>query len=401
MNALMRMMMMSGSIAPANPVAAPGAIQGQWVWPNIIETTDNIYAGSAGEDGEFYVSRIIKSTNVSTVATLGTNESDDHNVPAVIELNSGKILTAYSRHGLVSELYVKRSASVDAADFGAVVTVTTSAEATYSQLLRVPGAVRVWLLYRIATSAGQMAIRYSDDEGDTWSAEQILISLPYMIAAQVTSPNVYCYAYEHPISGSDHDIYHFRINLTTGDVTDSVGTVYGNVSSATGLPITKAECHKAVDVTGSVSTRLYDAPRSGSPALIASEFTDEVVSTYYRYTYDTTTGLFIRQAVCSSGPVFYEGTSNYFGGACFDTASQNTIYAARNLGPDVGVGNWVLEKYVTTDSGATWQKTQTVRRSTNIICRPQVRAGRVWWSEVPYYPLFTAFASNVNFVVAA
>lgn len=370
-------------------------MQGHWVWPNITDTGSYLYSGAAGQGGQFYVSRIVKSSDATNTTTLGTREIDDHNVPAIIKMPNSKMLAVYSRHGVASVQYLRISASNDSDDWGSETTLATTGFATYAQLAIVGS--RIWLAYRVADGgSGHWVTRYSDDNAATWSAEVNITSIPYLIMRLVGS--VWrCHMYEHPITGTDHDIYTFQINLSTGAVSDDNGNTLGNVLTDTGLPVTQAECHKVADVTGSTTTRLYDVAYDGT-ACLASEFVDSSAGTYYRYTYSTGTGLYTKSAICTSGPAFYIGTSNYFGSVCFDEASNNTVYAARNLGPSVGLGNWVLEKYTTSDGGASWQKVATIRRSTDIICRPQHKGGRLWWSEITDYPAFTAFRGNLRYV---
>lgn len=383
--------------------AIGNAIQGQWVAPNITATTDWIYVGTAGLAGQYYITRMSRSTLVGTTTTLSTDESDDHNVPAIIETNTGKIMVAYATHSLDEFVRSRLSATVDLDDWGSVRTLTTSDTATYMQVHRLAGVDRIWMLYRIgSSSAGDWVMRYSDDEGATWSTERILAQNTYIIS--VMDPDgvhIRCFAYEHPLVGSNHDIYYFRVNLSTGDVIDSEGTVYGNVVTDTGLPITEAEQHKAVDVTAPTTTRMYELGRVGVPQVLASEFTDENAGTYYRYVYDTDTGLFTRQAITTSGPAFFASTSDYFGGACFDSADTDIVYCSRNVGGAVGVGSWQLVRMVTADGGDSWTEDEILRTSTRIIARPQVRYGQLWWSEIPTYNDYTSFASSVHFTTLA
>jgi len=380
-----------GDTAPILPIA--GAIQGQWVVPNIIQTSGAIYVGYAGTGGQFGVARIPSSLAVSTT-TLATREVDDHNVPAVIQTNSGKMLAVYNRHSLVTSVYNRLSASSDATDWGSERTATASTTATYLHLHRLTGVDRIWILYRVGNSSvGDWVIRYSDDEGATFSTERLLAPNTYLTS--VPDPdgvNIRCFAYDHPVNGTDHDIYYFRVNLSTGDVTNSVGTVLGNVVDDTGLPITKGEEHKAVDVTDPVNTRMYELAKVGVPAMVGSEFTEELSGTYYRYTYATSTTPFTRSAIATSGPAFITATY-YYGGACFDESSQDIVYVARNLSAALGVGSWELVKMQLLNG--VWERAEIIRTSRNIIARPQVKYGRLWWSEISRYVDYTDFTAAV------
>jgi hypothetical protein len=380
--------------------AIGNAIQGQWVAPNIIATANWLYVGTAGLGGQYYITRMSRTTLVGVTTTLATDESDDHNVPALVATNTGLIMPAFATHSL--DLYVRSrlSATADLDNWGSVRTLVTSNTATYMQVHRLAATARIWMMYRIgSSSAGDWVMRYSDDDGVTWSTERILAQNTYVFS--VIDPDgvhIRCFAYAHPLVGANHDIYYFRVNLSTGDVIDSEGTVFGNVLTDTGLPITEAEEHKAVDVTAPTTTRMYELGRVGVPQILASEFADENAGTYYRYVYNTATGLFTRQAIASSGPAFFAGTSDYFGGACFDEADTDIVYCARNLGGSVGPGSWQLVRMITADGGNTWTVDAVMRTSSKIIARPQVRHGFLWWSEIPNYIDYTAFSSSVHFL---
>jgi hypothetical protein len=378
-------------------------IQGQWVAPNIIRSTagggDKIFVGLAGEDGDFRVSMIDSVTFAESSTVLSTGTPDDHNVPALIETLSGQIMAAYATHSLHTFVRTRLSASVNSDDWGAVRTLTTSSTATYMQLARLAGEARIWMLYRIGSStAGDWVMRYTDDDGVSWSTERLLAPNTYITSVMdPDGEHLRCFAYAHPLVGSNHDIYYFRVNLATGDVVDSQGTVLGNVVDNTGLPTTEVEQHKAVDVSGSTTTRMYDIAGFGVPALLASEFTNELQSTYYRYTYNSDTGLFTRSgAIATSGPAFFASTSDYFGGACFDPDDPDAVYVSRNLETDVGVGSWELVKYATADNGLTWQRVEVMVTSASILQRPYVKAGRLWWNQVPEYTQYTDFESSVR-----
>jgi hypothetical protein len=379
------------------------SMQGQWVNPNVVRSTgggvDRIYAGAAGTSGQFRVAKIDTLTGeLLATTTLQSNETDDHNVPAVIEANSGKILTKYATHSLQLKSWNRLSASVNSDDWGSIIETASSDTTTYMQLARRAGQARVFAFYRVGdSSVGAWVSRYSDDEGATWSSEVNLAPNTYMTTTMdADGVHLRCVAYDHPLAGSDHDIYYFRINLSNGDVLNSDGTVHGNILTPTSLPIIRTEQHKIVDVSGSTTTRLYDVGRIGDPAILASEFVDQDAGNYYRYKFDTTTGLFTKQLICSSGPAFFAGTSDYFDGCCFDETNLDIVYVARNLGASVGVGSHELVKMQTFDGGVNWSRRGVIRASSSIIARPYDRAGRLWWNEASSYVSYTNFAATVR-----
>lgn len=372
------------------------AIQGQWVVPNITRTAAADYVGSAGASGQVRVTRIERATGIGASSLLTTREIDDHNVPAIIQCASGKMLASYCRHALETKMRYRVSASADSDNWAPAATFSTSAVATYCQLHRAEGSARIWILYRVGNSSvGDWCVRFTDDEGVTWSPERLLAPNTYVLSVQVGNV-IRCFAYDNPLLNSNHDIYYFQVDLATGDVTNAAGTLTANAVSGAGLPITRTQQQKIVDVSPPTSTRLYEASRSAAPAILISEFTsDAMQSTYCRYTYANATGLFNRSAVTASGPAFKLANA-YFGGACFDETDSNVVYCARNLGPGEGVGSWELVRMETADNGATWTRAAVMHESANIIARPQVRAGLLWFSEISKYVTYTNFTSSLQ-----
>lgn len=396
MNHLSRMLTAGGAEVQPLSLDMADAIQGQWVVPNLTRVGSTVYSGSAGETGQFFIHRVDGEVVNRTV--LDDYESDDHNVPAVLELLDGRMMTAYATHSLRKWVRVRVSATANSDDWGAFTELATSENATYMQLARATGQARVWMLHRVGSSSlGNWAMRYTDDNGATWSSERNLCPNTYITSVVAEDGfSLRCYGYEHPVVGTDHDIRTFKIDLITGDVMNSAGTVYGNAIEGTGLPITLAEQHKAVDMVGATTVRMYEVGKFATAGILGSEFVDATGGTYYRYSSAATSGLFTRQAIATTGPAFYEASSNYFGGACFGT-SLDEVYCARNLGNGVGLGRWELVRYVTTNGGASWQRAGVIRRAPNIIiCRPQVGAGRLWWSEVSSYVSYTNFQSTLR-----
>lgn len=195
------------------------AIQGSATLPNITETAANYFVAYAGETGKFGVAKISKADQSINLTTLRTQFVDDHNVAAIIQTNSGKMFAAWATHSSEKFFQCRLSATADSDDWGSVVQVTTSDFCSYMQLHRIPGTARIFAFYRGGNSStGEWKARWSDDEGATWTAEVQFAKNVYIQSwPNIDGKTIECVGYDNPHLGSDHNVYHFMVNLETGD----------------------------------------------------------------------------------------------------------------------------------------------------------------------------------------
>lgn len=382
-------------VAPAVTLSS-NAIHGQWVTPNCVASRDGTYdlIASATNGGGIRASKRIRSTGTITEKIIVTNsgEPDDHNLECFVQLPSGRWMAIWNRHSITGTQGFRYavSATIDGIDFGTPVVVPGGARPSYSQAWLVGS--RLWVVYRVGGSAdGAWVIRYSDNPDDavpTWSGEVQITTVAYLQTV-VTGSQMRCAMYQHPVSGANHHINVFDIDLTTGDV-DSGSGVIGNILTGDGMPVTQSNSRRAVQInTGTSRMFGYDGE-----AILAMEMADGTsVGTYFRYVRTPGTGLFERQMVCSAGLGFMGGQQGYFGGTCAD--GPGAILAAVNVGPSIGVGAWELQRWATGDGGDTWTKTHTITAGTGIIARPQVLGALLLWSVMSVYTAYTSFSSRV------
>ncbi|MCC7525611.1 MAG: BNR-4 repeat-containing protein, partial [Chitinophagaceae bacterium] len=97
--------------ASAYKVAAP---DGAWCWfsdPRAVYhrgKTERIYYAYINSIGDVMISAMdVKTKKIQTAILHNKLEIDDHNVPAILFLPNGKILTFYSEHG--GRFFIRKS----------------------------------------------------------------------------------------------------------------------------------------------------------------------------------------------------------------------------------------------------------------------------------------------------
>lgn len=383
-------------------VSANG-IQGQWVKPNIVRnkidvSTSGDYTmfGSASSSGQFNVSKRLANGSITTVE-LAKNESDDHNVPGLLQLASGHWVAFWNRHSINGQNGIRYAltATPHGMDFGpmqivaGVISGGGVTNSSYSQMWLLGS--RIWAMYRTGnSSSGVWVIRYSDDNCTTWSTERTLTPTAYLDSS-LDGNTLHCVMYNHPVNQSKHNIWTFTVDLISGDVSAN-GAVIGNVLTNTDLPVAEASARLAVNITTGTS-RLFGQSKNGEYVYAMTMASATDIGTYIRYK-RTASGLYEAQVVSTAGYAFMGGGQAYFGGICH--LDNNTVLCAVNKGSSVGVGSWALEQWKTTNGGTTWTLEGTIKTSTNIIARPQAMDDQIFWSSVSVYTSYTSWTSTME-----
>ena len=398
---------------------AANASQGQWVRENIVQNTrdratagDYAMIGLATNNGYFQVVKRFADGTFSAPVTLnpapnGPAEPDDHNVPALLQLPSGRWLAVWNRHGIAGATGFRYAitASPHGVDFGALVVVTGSATwnggtaaSTYTQVYMVGN--RVIIFYRVGGSQnGAWVARYSDNIGATtpaWSAEVLVTPTAYMDSAIAPDGvTLRCAMYDHPYNTLGHDIFTFDVNLTTGDmVAPGSSTVIGNIFTNT-VPVENTATRKAVAISSGTS-RLFNIDAAGN--LYGIEMAGGNGSqtwpsgTYYRYVRTAGAGAYTKQAVSETGLPFLGGQQGYYGSIC--RLDDNRVLVSVNTGTSIGVGAWELREYVTANAGTSWSLATVHAQGSAIIMRPQVLNNLMFWYEATAYASYTSFTAS-------
>lgn len=391
------------------------AVQGQWVRKNIAQNTvdrdtagDYYMIGITTNGGTFRIVKRLPNGTFSGPASLASNEPDDHNIPAILQLPSGKWMALWNRHAVSGQTGFRYSitATPHGMDFPATgITVPGTAtwnggqpSSTYMQAYMVGD--RVVVFYRVGGSQnGAWVCRYSDNIGaptPTWSVERYATPTAYMDSAlDADGVTLHCAMYDHPWNnGVDHSMWTFDIDLSTGQMrAPNVSTVIGNVFTNT-VPVENSAARKAVIITTGTS-RLFSIDEQGN--LYAMEMeggngtTNWPSGTYHRYL-RTSSGAYTKQAVCPTGLPFLANQQGYYGS--ISKLDANRVLCSVNVGASVGVGAWELREYVTSDGGANWTLAEVHQAVSAIIMRPQAINDLMFWYEATLYTDFRTYTAR-------
>ena len=111
----------------------------------------------------------------------GSNRYDDHNAPAFLVRADGRLLAVYSKHGPENHFYYRISQTTGWQPARAF-TPSESSRITYSNLHRLSsengGRGRAYNFFRGLDNSWKPSYAYSDNDGETWQAGNIVINVP-------------------------------------------------------------------------------------------------------------------------------------------------------------------------------------------------------------------------------
>lgn len=386
------------------------AVQGWWAHPVVASFSDDYadasYVGFASRMGDWGVVRIDNATGKHNRTVFGNDTIDDHNVPSIAQLPDGRIIVAYSKHATEAKVYTRTSRSSNLDDWGDEVEITTSANATYASIRVVDDYLQLW--YRTGvSSAGQWIVRYMTITinnpllASQWGSERTAYNSEYLgfVEHGSAAGTWRVMNTQHPVSGSDHNIYYTFIQKG-GTVRKPGGTTLGNIITDTGLPVTDAEGLEAVSNGGggTDTTRLLAVGENSDdlPACLYARFTTDGGGSdgvYYMGNYDTSSTPFDELSLGPAGiPIDSPVTSFYFGGACFNTDDKTKVYVCREAS-----GTWTLEELTITSDLLSYSSS-TLASSSNKLARPYYDNGRVFYSEFTSYISYSSWIGNLKWV---
>lgn len=369
-------------------------INGAWCWfsyPQAIKYGDYTYFGCVDTSGNIVAARYYHTDKTIQTFTLGTFEVDDHNTPAFLRLASGKIAVFYTRHNADNVLRYRITSTADGFDFGTEQTLTSTAgNVTYSQVHRLTTTSKILWFYRTGDLT-KWACRVSSDDGATWGSEVLIFSFNvqgYMKSTIRETGNVIMIGLSnHPDrSTTDHNIYAAFITDTLDIKGTYVGdSVLGNIGTGANLPISIANLTKVYDwTTNSEKAWIWDVANfaGGSASIVFSTLPSQQVHKY-KYAslnYNVSPNVWDIYSVVddTGGTISDSREPSYSGGItlCHEVANKGILYLSRKL-----YDKWIIEKWTTTDNGATW----TTERIADGIGLKAVRPQSIinWTSDLP------------------
>ncbi|MGD9764911.1 MAG: BNR-4 repeat-containing protein [Candidatus Binatia bacterium] len=338
-------------------------------------------------------------------------EQDDHDNPAFLPLEDGRLLAVYTKHAVERRVYYRFSAPHDpltwepALEFetpGTDITGMKGDNATYANLFRLPSG-RILNVFRgFGFDPNYM---YSDDSGRTWRyGGRLLRGLdgygPYLKYAADGDGTIHFVVTEDHPRRYDNSIYHGI--LRDGLVYQSNGALLDKLSDSTAADIAAGDMTRIfqgdADNVGWVIDLELDAQRR--PYVVFSVQKDGrglppgQGGMDHRFHYGRWDGAeWHVYEIAHAGTRLYPGEDDYTGLAALDPNDPSAIYISTDAHPATGAplvsradGQRHRELYrgVTHDSGAAWTWEPLTAHSSADNLRPIVpkwqdpRTALVW-----------------------
>ncbi|MCY1105874.1 BNR-4 repeat-containing protein [Shouchella clausii] len=365
---------------------------------------DKTYITYVDSIGQQCVSAVDHSSLQVEKSVLSHFEADDHNAPSIAFLQSGRPIVAYVRHQMDNKIRVRIGNKRESImDLGEEFELTSSSFVTYSQIFRYQSTVMIF--FRTNT---RWAVFYSDDNGENWSDEKILLesgeqyyikctqnpSSPWIVRLAMTS---------HPTLANSHNIYVGTVNLDTKNIRTLTGTDLGNLETSSNLPLAPNSFQLAYNSEGtSKTTRLLDLGSTDTIQFAYCTWNIEEgheSAMYYVARWSANSQAFNHEAIVAPGkPIDHgSGSTMYFGGVHFISGGDYDILVSREEN-----GAYIIEKR--SKSGGSWRVTELARDNNYKLYRPvsPVNASEkllAFWLRGRYasYLDYTSDILNFNF----
>jgi hypothetical protein len=137
--------------------------------------------GAVEVTGVDLVTRAITRVRMTETPLPPKDGYDDHNAPALLVRDDGRLLAVYAGHGTENRFRYRVSRRPgDPETWGEEQSFTPSPSSriTYSNMHRLPGKGRVLNFYRGLDDLFKPSVAWSDDEGETWASGGIVVDVP-------------------------------------------------------------------------------------------------------------------------------------------------------------------------------------------------------------------------------
>jgi hypothetical protein len=342
-------------------------------------------------------------------------EQDDHDNPAFLPLEDGRLLAVYTKHGMERRIYIRFSMPHDPLAWGPATEFETPGReagprrgdnVTYSNLFRLPSGRIVNFFRGYDLDPNYM---YSDDAGKTWRYGGRLAHgrdgySPYLKYAYDGEGTIHFVMTEDHPRNYDNSIYHGF--LRDGTIHGSDGARFARLSEATDAPLNAWDLTRVFqgdpDNVGWVIDLELDAERR--PYAVFSVQKDGrglprgQGGMDHRFHYARWDGRAWRvHDIAYAGRRLYPGEDDYTGLAALDPNDPNTVFISTDADPSTGAPlvsradgqrHRELFRGATGDGGATWRWEAITAHSSADNLRPIVpkwkdpRTALVWMRGV-------------------
>ena len=359
-----------------------------WCWfsdPRAVYykgSDETIYYAYINSKGDVVISsRSLKTKEVNTFVLHKELQVDDHNVPSILFLPDGRLITFYTEHN--GRFFMRKSKKAEnimeweeerVISFG-------GKRITYSHpvMLKEEGN-RIYMFWR--GSDWQPSFSFSDDFGDTWSDRKVLIASrnvkgkprnrPYLKVHSRGQDRIdFIFTDGHPGVEPTNSIYHFyykngMFHQTNGDLIEQMD----------GPAIQHQNVHRVYDgEKNNIRAWISDVAlnKKGNPVIVYPSFPKD---TDHRYHYAVWNGKkWLDEEICKAGgsmPVVKPGEKvrepHYSGGISLDHHDPSNVYLSRKVDHFFEVEHWKRKR-------EKWSSTKITSKSKTDNIRPYVVFG--------------------------
>lgn len=372
------------------------AEDGAWCWfsdPRAVYhkgQEEKIYYAYINSQGDVVISsRNVKTKAIKTFVLHEKLQVDDHDVPSILFLPDGKILTFYTEHN--GKFFIRKSKNaeeISAWEEEEVLSFGLDEEfITYSHPVMLSDENnRIYMFFRSRNKrkgAGQdvnwkQNYSYSDDLGKTWSNAQYFLSskghhnlIPYMkVVSDNKSKIHFLFTDGHP-KVSFSSVYH--VFYENGAFHQTNGEVLTSIKK---LPLDITKINKIYDFDkGKIKSWIWDIAlnKKGNPVVTYAQYPSVNDHIYHYARWDGKK--WIDKEIVNSGSHITEPEKNgkvleehYSGGAVLDHHNPDNIYLSRQVNGMFEIEHWKLK-------GKKWKTTAITSNSTAKNIRPYVVDG--------------------------
>ncbi len=338
------------SSAPSGADVRVVAENAAWTWftdERAIVAGSALYVGHVDTAGAVGVTTVRLGSGQDTTVRLSTfREVDDHDNPALLQLDDGRVLATYAQHHEEPYWYWRseRPGSGSVKWSSQRRTDSLGAKVTYSNLFQLSDEDgRLYNLFRALNF--DPTLMTSTDGGATWSAPRHLLTSggagtrPYVKYASNGEDRIdLLYTQAHPRQEAT-DVYHLFYD--DGTLHRSDGTPICRLAAADCLPVEVKEGTRVYDAATAGRVWVWDLEyaTNGEPVGVYVAARDSTIGKDLRYRYaryDAEAEAWAEQEIAHAGTRLYDDERHYAGGIALDPKNTDRVYASADVHPASG-----------------------------------------------------------------
>lgn len=320
------------------------ASQEWWIYPVHTYTEKpypRVISGVYGEDGSIYVGEYVIGRGITRKVKVGqTALIDDHNAPSVFIKENRRSIVMWQNHDKTQYLSAKvstKDGDISTLEFAAEQQIPAGVNISYTQLHHIESESTetediFYIFSRFAQTAwGFTKISVNQETGVITTLDQhkiLTAGAQYYMTSTLADNKLRIASYYNP-ANSLNQIHYWEIDLTTGDLTNHLGGVVGNIISHANLPVDITTATPVLAHNASIDRRMfYVRSLPMSPAILYLEWTAGQLQDTGNYKVTALeNGSWVTRTYAPSGKPFY---SSYFSGASFpDPCLKDEIIVCR------------------------------------------------------------------------